>query len=122
MLASLFVNLPSVKVRDRIWKASLKPLGTVGWRDIEIRGGEAGRPTLLLHGAAATTSAALGLTQCLVRVGAALRLAPDPYAGGDASAGECLEKTAMLASSRSKRGWPDAFCKSTIFRAVASSC
>ena len=49
--------------KEAVAKALGTGIGTVGWRDIEIRGGESGRPTLLLHGAAATTSAALGLTQ-----------------------------------------------------------
>jgi holo-[acyl-carrier protein] synthase len=49
--------------KEAVAKALGTGIGTVGWRDIEIRGGEAGRPTLLLHGAAAETSAALGLTQ-----------------------------------------------------------
>ncbi len=38
-------------------------IGVVGWREIEIRGDEQGRPTLHLHGAAAAVSAELGLTQ-----------------------------------------------------------
>ena len=38
-------------------------IGDVGWREIEIRGDERGRPVLLLHGAAAALSAQLGLTE-----------------------------------------------------------
>lgn len=38
-------------------------IGMVGWREIEIRGDELGRPTLHLHGAAAAVAAELGLTQ-----------------------------------------------------------
>ena len=49
--------------KEAVAKALGTGIGTVGWRDIEIRGSESGRPTLLLHGAAAATSAALGLTQ-----------------------------------------------------------
>ena len=49
--------------KEAVAKALGTGIGMVGWRDIEIRGGEAGRPLLLLHGAAATTSAELGLTQ-----------------------------------------------------------
>ena len=49
--------------KEAVAKALGTGIGTVGWRDIEIRGGEAGRPNLLLHGAAAAASEALGLTE-----------------------------------------------------------
>lgn len=48
--------------KEAVAKALGTGIGAVGWRDIEIRG-SGGRPTLHLHGAAAQTSAALGLTQ-----------------------------------------------------------
>lgn len=48
-------------------EAASKALGTgiglVGWQDIEVRCDAVGRPTLFLHGAAATEAARLGLTE-----------------------------------------------------------
>jgi holo-[acyl-carrier protein] synthase len=38
-------------------------IGEVGWREIEIRCDQRGRPTLHLHGAAVRVAAELGLTQ-----------------------------------------------------------
>jgi holo-[acyl-carrier protein] synthase len=38
-------------------------IGAVGWREIEIRCDERGRPVLILHGAAAALSEKMGLTQ-----------------------------------------------------------
>ena len=49
--------------KEAVAKALGTGIGDVGWREIEIRGGERGRPTLVLHGAAAQVSAELGLTQ-----------------------------------------------------------
>lgn len=49
--------------KEAVAKALGTGIGAVGWRDIEIRGDDAGRPKLLLHGEALTVALALGLTQ-----------------------------------------------------------
>ncbi|MEP7291126.1 MAG: holo-ACP synthase [Chloroflexota bacterium] len=49
--------------KEAVAKALGTGIGDVGWREIEIRCDERGRPTLHLHGAAAQVSASLGLTQ-----------------------------------------------------------
>lgn len=49
--------------KEAVAKALGTGIGEVGWRDIEIRCGERGRPTLHLHGAAVEVAAALGLTE-----------------------------------------------------------
>ena len=52
-----------IAAKEAVAKALGTGIGEVGWRDIEIRGDERGRPMLLLHGAAARHALALGLTQ-----------------------------------------------------------
>ena len=47
-------------------EAALKALGTgwamgIGWKDVEVRKSDGGRPVLALHGQAATAAAALGV-------------------------------------------------------------
>lgn len=49
--------------KEAVSKALGTGIGDVSWRDIEIRCDERGRPTLHLHGAAATLSAEMGLTE-----------------------------------------------------------
>ncbi len=49
--------------KEAVSKALGTGIGVVGWREIEIRCDDQGRPTLHLHGAAAAVSAELGLTQ-----------------------------------------------------------
>ncbi len=49
--------------KEAVAKALGTGIGDVSWKDIEIRGGERGRPHLVLHGAAAAMSAELGLTE-----------------------------------------------------------
>ena len=50
--------------KEAVAKALGTGIGDVGWREIEIRcNNERGRPTLHLHGAAATIAAEMGLTQ-----------------------------------------------------------
>jgi holo-[acyl-carrier protein] synthase len=50
--------------KEAVSKALGTGIGDVGWREIEIRCNNAqGRPTLHLHGAAATLAAEMGLTQ-----------------------------------------------------------
>jgi holo-[acyl-carrier protein] synthase len=49
--------------KEAVAKALGTGIGDVSWREIEIRCGERGRPTLHLHGAAARISAEMGLTQ-----------------------------------------------------------
>ncbi|MBN8635506.1 MAG: holo-ACP synthase [Anaerolineae bacterium] len=49
--------------KEAVAKALGTGIGDVSWTDIEIRGGERGRPRLVLHGAAAAMSAELGLTE-----------------------------------------------------------
>jgi holo-[acyl-carrier protein] synthase len=49
--------------KEAVAKALGTGIGAVGWRDIEIRGDERGRPTLVLHGEAQRESLALGITQ-----------------------------------------------------------
>jgi holo-[acyl-carrier protein] synthase len=49
--------------KEAVAKALGTGIGDVGWRDIEIRPDERGRPVLHLHGNAAALSAELGLTQ-----------------------------------------------------------
>lgn len=48
--------------KEAVAKALGTGIGDVGWREIEIRADGRGRPVLHLHGAAATLSAAMGLT------------------------------------------------------------
>ncbi len=48
--------------KEAVAKALGTGIGTVGWRDIEIRG-SGSRPTLTLHGHAAQMSLSLGITQ-----------------------------------------------------------
>lgn len=48
--------------KEAVAKALGTGIGDVGWREIEIRGNERGRPILYLHGAAAALSAEMGLT------------------------------------------------------------
>ncbi len=49
--------------KEAVAKALGTGIGDVSWKDIEIRGGERGRPRLVLHGPAAALSAELGLTE-----------------------------------------------------------
>lgn len=49
--------------KEAVAKALGTGIGDVGWKDIEVRADERGRPHLTLHGAAAARSAELGLTQ-----------------------------------------------------------
>ncbi len=49
--------------KEAVAKALGTGIGDVSWKDIEIRGGERGRPRLVLYGAAAAMSAELGLTE-----------------------------------------------------------
>lgn len=50
--------------KEAVAKALGTGIGTVSWRDIEIRGDESnGRPLLTLHGPAAQAAAELGLTE-----------------------------------------------------------
>jgi holo-[acyl-carrier protein] synthase len=49
--------------KEAVAKALGTGIGDVRWRDIEIRCGERGRPTLRLHGTAAKEAQALGLTE-----------------------------------------------------------
>jgi holo-[acyl-carrier protein] synthase len=49
--------------KEAVAKALGTGIGKVGWRDIEIRGDEQGRPVLTLHGAAVQVSASLGLSE-----------------------------------------------------------
>jgi holo-[acyl-carrier protein] synthase len=49
--------------KEAVAKALGTGIGAVGWRDIEIRGDERGRPALVLHDEAQTVALALGLTQ-----------------------------------------------------------
>lgn len=49
--------------KEAVAKALGTGIGDIGWREIEIRCGERGRPTLYLHGAAAQEAAALGLQE-----------------------------------------------------------
>jgi holo-[acyl-carrier protein] synthase len=48
--------------KEAVSKALGTGIGTVGWREIEVRRGQARQPELYLHGAAARLSAELGLT------------------------------------------------------------
>lgn len=48
--------------KEAVAKALGSGIGQVGWQDIEILGDDEGAPFLLLHGQAATRSAALGLS------------------------------------------------------------
>jgi holo-[acyl-carrier protein] synthase len=48
--------------KEAVAKALGTGIGDVSWREIEIRCGERGRPTLFLHGAAAELAASLGLS------------------------------------------------------------
>ena len=48
--------------KEAVAKALGCGIGDVGWRDIEIRSGERGRPVLMLHGNAALIASGLGLT------------------------------------------------------------
>lgn len=48
--------------KEAVAKALGTGIGPVGWREIEVRSNtDQNRPTLILHGAAATTAAALNL-------------------------------------------------------------
>jgi holo-[acyl-carrier protein] synthase len=49
--------------KEAVAKALGTGIGEVGWKDIEIRYGEAGRPLLRLHGNAARVANTLGLNQ-----------------------------------------------------------
>jgi holo-[acyl-carrier protein] synthase len=49
--------------KEAVSKALGTGIGDVGWREIEIRCGERGRPVLHLHGAAAALAEKMGLTQ-----------------------------------------------------------
>lgn len=49
--------------KEAVAKALGTGIGDIGWRDIEIRKDERGRPVLHLHGTALTLSAELGLKQ-----------------------------------------------------------
>jgi holo-[acyl-carrier protein] synthase len=49
--------------KEAVAKALGTGIGDVGWREIEIRCGERGRPRLILHGAAAELADSLGLSQ-----------------------------------------------------------
>jgi holo-[acyl-carrier protein] synthase len=49
--------------KEAVAKALGTGIGDVGWREIEIRCDNRGRPVLHLHGAAATLSEKMGLTQ-----------------------------------------------------------
>jgi holo-[acyl-carrier protein] synthase len=49
--------------KEAVAKALGTGIGAVGWREIEIRCGERGRPVLHLHGAAVAEAARLGLTE-----------------------------------------------------------
>jgi holo-[acyl-carrier protein] synthase len=49
--------------KEAVAKAFGTGIGSVGWREIEIRCDERGRPVLHLHGAAAALSEKMGLTQ-----------------------------------------------------------
>lgn len=49
--------------KEAVAKALGTGIGDVGWREIEIRCNERGRPVLHLHGAAAALSEKMGLTQ-----------------------------------------------------------
>ena len=49
--------------KEAVAKALGTGIGDVGWREIEIRCDERGRPTLTLHGAAAELAESLGLSQ-----------------------------------------------------------
>ena len=49
--------------KEAVSKALGTGIGDVSWVEIEIRCGERGRPTLLLHGAAESLAAELGLRQ-----------------------------------------------------------
>jgi holo-[acyl-carrier protein] synthase len=49
--------------KEAVAKAFGTGIGAVGWREIEIRCDERGRPVLHLHGAAAALSEKMGLTQ-----------------------------------------------------------
>lgn len=50
--------------KEAVSKALGTGIGDVGWREIEIRcNNDRGRPTLHLHGAAATIAAEMGLTE-----------------------------------------------------------
>lgn len=49
--------------KEAVAKALGTGIGDVRWRDIEIRCGERGRPTLFLHGVAAEHALTLGLSE-----------------------------------------------------------
>lgn len=60
----------SLAARWAAKEATAKALGTgigeIGWQEIEVVGQHNGRPTLLLHGAAAELAAKLGITEFAV--------------------------------------------------------
>jgi len=49
--------------KEAVAKALGTGIGDIGWREIEIRCGEKGRPMLSLHGKAAEYAAKLGLSE-----------------------------------------------------------
>ncbi len=63
---------PALAVRFAAKEATAKALGTgigpVGWRNIEIRNDTAGKPTVILHGAAAAVARRAGLLEWQVSV------------------------------------------------------
>lgn len=63
---------PALAVRFAAKEATAKALGTgigpVGWRNIEIRNDDAGKPSLILHGAAAAVARRAGLLEWQVSV------------------------------------------------------
>lgn len=48
--------------KEAVAKALGTGIGDISWREIEILGDDRGRPTLILHGAAADLAASMGLT------------------------------------------------------------
>ena len=86
----------SLAARFAAKEATAKVLGTglgdVAWREIEILANERGRPILILHGAAATRAAALGLRHWSVSLthltGLALALVVATTAGATDAEGE----------------------------------
>lgn len=63
---------PALAVRFAAKEATAKALGTgigpVGWRNIEIRNDAAGKPSLILHGAAAAVARRAGFLEWQVSV------------------------------------------------------
>lgn len=52
-----------IAAKEAVAKALGTGIGDIGWREIEIRCGERGRPMLHLHGAALEIARSLGLTE-----------------------------------------------------------